>query len=63
MKHVAASSASKEHEEVIYLASDQPEACRWCGVRTIFEVLEKGLQQHECPSCNARYLVEDYAPQ
>lgn len=54
--------ASSDADAVIYLMSDQPEACRWCGVRTIFVELKDGLQRHECPRCKAEYFVEtDFA--
>jgi hypothetical protein len=47
-----------ENEEVIYLGTEQPEACRWCGGRTDFDVISTGLQAHQCLSCAKQYLVE-----
>ena len=46
------------NEKVIYFGTEQPEACRWCGERTDFDVLSIGLQVHQCLSCAKRYLVE-----
>lgn len=45
-------------EEVIYLGTEQPETCRWCGARTDFNVLPSGLQVHTCLNCAKRYMVE-----
>ena len=58
MKNITLHLAPSDSDAVIYLASDQPEECCWCGVRTIFEELGNGLQQHQCPSCKWHYLVE-----
>lgn len=45
-------------EEVIYLGTEQPETCRWCGARTDFDVLPSGQQVHQCLNCAKRYVVE-----
>jgi hypothetical protein len=58
MSEPAVSAVPDANSSVIYMASDQPEACRWCGARTIFTEFSDSLQQHDCPSCEARYLVE-----
>lgn len=50
--------ADNVDEAVIYLGTEQPENCRWCGARTNFDVLPNGLQVHQCSSCAKRYLVE-----
>lgn len=50
--------AANVDEEVIYLGTEQPETCRWCGARTDFDVLPDGLQVHQCLSCAKRYMVE-----
>lgn len=42
-----------------YLMSDQPEECRWCGMRTSFEQINKTLQFHTCQHCGAGYYVVD----
>ena len=42
----------------VFLGTDQPETCRWCGNRTDFDELATDLQLHECPRCKSRYLVE-----
>lgn len=59
MKPINAQSASDSgsSDDVIYLGGDEPETCRWCGMRTIFDELADGTQQHECPACKACYLV------
>ncbi len=49
------------NEDAIYLGTEQPETCRWCGARTDFEVLANGLQAHTCLNCAKQYLVEDDA--
>jgi hypothetical protein len=41
-----------------YLASDQPETCRWCGARTDFIELTASLQHHNCLNCQRQYYVE-----
>jgi len=46
------------NENVIYLGTEQPETCRWCGARTDFDVLPNGLQVHQCLNCAKRYVVE-----
>jgi len=51
-------STAQLESDVVFIGTDQPETCRWCGVRTIFDELTDGRQTHECPACNARYLVE-----
>lgn len=43
---------------VTYLATEQPEVCRWCGVRTTFIELSVNLQLHLCYGCGREYLVE-----
>ena len=50
--------ADKVSEDVIYLGTEQPETCRWCGARTDFDVLSSGLQVHQCMNCAKRYVVE-----
>ena len=50
--------AENLNKKVIYLGTEQPEACRWCGGRTAFDVLSTGLQGHQCLSCAQQYLVE-----
>ena len=46
------------NEEVIYLGTEQPKGCRWCGGRTDFDMLSIGLQAHQCLICAKQYLVE-----
>ena len=50
--------ADSVNAEVIYLGTEQPETCRWCGSRTDFDVLPSGLQIHQCLNCAKRYFVE-----
>ena len=42
-----------------YRMSSQPEECRWCGMRTSFEQINKTLQFHTCQHCGAGYYVVD----
>ena len=48
----------------IYLATDQPETCRNCGVRTSFEDISpdpenlNSRQKHTCPNCGKVYVLE-----
>jgi len=60
MKHTDVQSAPRagSSAEVVYLGGDEPESCRWCGVRTVFDELGDGIQRHECLGCGAGYLVE-----
>ena len=60
MKRTNVNSKTKTSADdgVIYLGTEQPETCRWCGMRTIFDELDDGTQQHECTACQAHYLVE-----
>jgi DNA-directed RNA polymerase subunit RPC12/RpoP len=39
--------------------TDQPEECRRCGARTHFITLSDTLQEHTCPSCGYKYLLEE----
>jgi Zn finger protein HypA/HybF involved in hydrogenase expression len=42
----------------IFIASDQPEVCRYCGkMRTDFTEVN-GRQLHTCPECGKSYWVE-----
>jgi len=42
----------------IFIASDQPEVCRYCGkARTNFKEMA-GRQLHTCPECGKSYWVE-----
>lgn len=43
--------------DVLYRMSDQPEDCRFCGMRTAFEEVSKSLQFHTCQHCGAGYYV------
>lgn len=36
-------------------ATDQPETCRKCGVRTEVEKIFKSYEIHVCPACKYRY--------
>lgn len=48
----------QDHLE-IFLASDQPEVCRYCGkIRTDFSEVG-GRQLHTCPECGRSYWVEE----
>jgi uncharacterized protein with PIN domain len=52
----------EELEELeIFLASDQPEVCRYCGeARTDFiDTAIKGRQLHICPACGKKYWVDE----
>lgn len=57
-----AQSMQKDLE--VFLGTDQPEQCRYCGARTDFEdlPLEEGQefpdQKHECPRCEKEYILE-----
>jgi len=42
----------------IFIASEQPEACRFCGSRTDFTEWTAVLQIHTCPSCHKSYRLE-----
>ncbi len=44
--------------EVVYIGTDQPETCRFCGSRTDFEELPNEQQLHQCLDCGKRYIVE-----
>ena len=43
--------------DITYRMSDQPEDCRFCGMRTAFEEVSKSLQFHTCQHCGAGYYV------
>jgi hypothetical protein len=45
----------------VFLATDQPESCRYCGSRTEFmgATNSQGKQIHHCPNCHAVYVVDD----
>ncbi len=45
-------------DKIIFLGSDQPETCRYCGARTEFHIFANGLQLHQCIRCAECYLVE-----
>ena len=45
-------------DDVIYIGTEQPETCRWCGSGTDFDVLASELQLHTCLNCAKRYTVE-----
>jgi len=51
-------STAQQERDVVFLSTDQPETCRWCGVRTVFDELGDGVQRHKCLGCGAGYLVE-----
>lgn len=42
----------------VYIATDQPETCPRCGVRT-FWVQRPTKQIHECPVCKYAFFVEE----
>jgi len=60
LKDAAVQGASRAGPSggVVYLGGDEPESCRWCGVRTVFDELGDGVQRHKCLGCGAGYLVE-----
>lgn len=41
-----------------FIASEQPETCRFCGARTEFIELTPDLQIHTCPNCCQSYQLE-----
>lgn len=43
--------------DISYRMSDQPEECRFCGMRTAFEEVNKSTQFHTCQHCGAGYFV------
>ena len=43
--------------DTLYRMSDQPEDCRFCGMRTAFEEVSKAIQFHTCQHCGAGYYV------
>jgi formamidopyrimidine-DNA glycosylase len=42
----------------VFLMTDQPETCRYCGSRTNFVQVGK-RQLHTCPECGKQYWVEE----
>jgi tRNA(Ile2) C34 agmatinyltransferase TiaS len=59
-KQVSLEELNHENLE-IFLASDQPEICRYCGkTRTDFiDTTVKGRQLHTCPACGKKYWVDE----
>lgn len=57
MKNIEACEVGTQGNTV-FVGTDQPETCRWCGARTDFEELTATLQRHKCLRCQLQYFVE-----